>query len=244
MPGNYFAKRSKRGRKGRSQYRKRRGGVSSKIRSNLTYSGAKATSVTSVQRLLSNHTYNFTRMIDNDSQFTIRSNNVAFQGLAIDFRLNDVANVTEFTTLFDSYQICKVELHFVPDVGNSVMNMTDTSSANQYTLPSIYVHRDLDNAIAPTSEAQMTQRQDVKCYKATDEFKISIVPQVGREIFRTAVSTAYETPYKIIWLDANYADIPHYGIHVGITADGTTDANQSFSYKIKARYWLRFRTVI
>lgn len=211
---------------------------------NMSYSMAKRTSLPVIRSLLVNNVYNFVRYVNADI-FTIKSDPIAFQGEALEFKMSDVINVTEFTTLFDTYQICKVELEFVPDIDKSVVNITDPAAANQYSIPSIYVHRDLDNAIAPTSENQMSQRQDCIRKNATQRFKYVVVPQVGREIYRSATSTAYETPMSLTWLDCNYADVPHYGVHVGITpTGGTIGTGPTFSYLIKAKYWLRFKTVI
>lgn len=207
----------------------------------LTYNQAKAISVPRIRRHLTQNVYNFVRYVDDDL-FTITSDKLAFTGVALEFKLNDIVNVTEFTTLFDTYQIAKVELEFCPDtqiVNRRIIN----DSPPVFTIPSIYVHRDLDNAIAPTSEAQMSQRQDCIRKTATQRFKYTVVPQVGREVYRNVTQTAYETPYALTWLDANYNDVPHYGVHVGITPTASTN-DGDFTYKIKAKYWLRFKTVI
>lgn len=225
----------------RKMIKMRKGKMAAVKREGMTYNTAKSISVPNIRKYLTKNVYNFVRYI-NDTEFTVSSDRLAFTGYAFSFKLNDVINVTEFTTLFDSYQIAKVELEFCPDtqiVNRRIINDT----APVFTVPSIYVHRDLDNAIAPTSEDQMSQRQDCIRRSATDRFKYVVVPQVGREIYRSATLTAYETPMALTWLDCNYADVPHYGVHVGLTPQGSTN-DGDFTYKVKAKYWLRFKTVI
>lgn len=226
-------------RKGRKRVRRRQMLIPRSR--NTTYGVAKSHSVAKIHRTLTSHIYDFVRYSEDPStDFTFAASNISFSGFAFDYRLLDVANHSEFTNLFDSYQICKVQLEFIPDVSNINRQIGDTTAAG-YTVPLVYVHRDLDNATAPTSEAQMSQRQSVVVKKATDRFTISLVPQIGREVYRTAVSTAYETPYKVVWLDTSYSDIPHYGIHVGITPTGSASGAPRFQYKIKTQYWLRFK---
>lgn len=232
----YKPKRKARGSSGRKTPRKL-----TTTREQMSYSTAKRMSVPSIRRMLTSNVYNFVRYVE-DGTFAISSNKLSFVGVALEFKLNDLANHTEFTTLFDSYQICKVELEFSPTTQYTNRRVIN-DSAPVFELPSIYVHRDLDNAIAPTTEAQMVQRQDCIRKDATQRFTYSVVPQVGREVFRTAVTTAYETPYALTWLDCNYADVPHYGVHVGMTNTNSTN-DGDFEYKIKAKYWVRFKTVI
>lgn len=207
----------------------------------ISYSVAKKTSIARIHKTLTSHIYDFVRYSDNPStDYTFTASNVSFSGFAFDFRLSDVANVSEFTNLFDSYQIVKVKLDFIPDIHN-INFQIDNTNPEAYTVPLVYVHRDLDNATAPTSEAQMSQRQSVICRKATDRFSISLVPQIGREVYRSAVATAYETPYKVVWLDTSYNDIPHYGVHVGVTPTGSSTGSPRFQYKVAVQYWLRFK---
>lgn len=208
---------------------------------NISYSKAKSTSIAKINKTLTSHVYDFIRTVDQVStDYTFSASNISFSGFAWDFRLSDVANVAEFTTLFDSYQIVKVSLEFIPDT--TTINRDITSNlAEAFTTPIVYVHRDLDNATAPTSETQMTERQSVMTHKATDRFTVSLVPQIGREVYRSAVATAYETPYKVVWLDTSYSDIPHYGVHVGITPTGSSTGSPRFQYKVNVKYWLRFK---
>lgn len=236
MPKTRKYRYTRRGRRGR----KKRPGMVRKS-PNISYNTAKAVSIPRIHKSLTSHIYDFVRYSDSPStDFTFTASNLSWSGFAWDFSLNDVANASEFTTLFDSYQIVKVKLDFIPDTSN-INRPSDSDLAEAYTVPLVYVHRDLDNATAPTSEAQMSQRQSVVVHKATDRFSMSLVPQIGREVYRSAVATAYETPYKVVWLDTSYPDIPHYGIHVGISPTGSTTGSPRFQYKVTAQYWLKFK---
>lgn len=241
MAGGKFYNATKK-RKG--LVRRRRGRRSTKMvtaSEKMTYTKAKSLSMSLMRRTLVSNVYNFIRYVEDDL-FTITSDKLVDTGVALSFKLSDLANHIEFTTLFDSYQIAKVELEFVPDV-QTVNRRIINDSPPVFTIPSIYVHRDLDNAIAPTTESQVLQRQDCIRKNATQRFRYTVVPQVGREIYRNVTQTAYETPYALTWLDCNYADVPHYGVHALITPTASTQ-DGDFTYKIKAKYWLRFKTVI
>lgn len=206
----------------------------------MTYNQAKRTPIMRISRECLNGVYNFVRFEANFDQLT--SSAVSWVGGAKAFHLSDVAGFTEFTQLFDSYQIAKVKITFEPDVQMSVSNIGDTNPANQ-VVPSLYICRDLDNTVAPASEQVLAERSDVIRIPATKSHHMSIVPQVGREIYRSTTNTAYETPYKVIWLDNAYSDVPHYGLIYGITADIGGASSLRYKYTIRCQYWVRFRAI-
>jgi len=208
----------------------------------LSYKMALAHSVPSVLRSLRPKIYDFVRVVEKDS--LLESSHIAWTGGAMNFQLGQVAEYSDFTRLFDSYQIAKVKVDFIPDI-TSVNVPIDAISGNTLTTPTVYVSRDLDDSSVPADADDLEQRQDLYKFRATKRFTISLVPQVGREIYRTLATTAYETPYKVIWMDAGYSNVPHFGLKYGITPTGATSplSAPKFTYKIRTTYWMRFRRV-
>ena len=102
-------------RKNKKMYRRLMKGSKMNVvkKEGMSYNTAKRISVPNIRRYLTKNVYNFVRYI-NDTEFIVQSDRLAFQGYALAFKLNQVINVTEFTSLFDTYQICKVELEFCP----------------------------------------------------------------------------------------------------------------------------------
>lgn len=206
----------------------------------LTYSKAKKISVPRISKLLRYVPYEFVRM--DTTPYRLTSSSLTFSGDGLDFSLSKLPNFSEFTALFDSYQIVKVMVEFRPTI-QKVVTQVDSTNLNNVVVPYMYAFRDLDNSSAPTLD-NCAQRQDCIRVPVTRGFTISVVPQVSREVYRSAVSTAYETPYKLVWLDCTQADIPHYGIRYGMEATQMGTADPEFQYQIRVTYWCRFRKVI
>lgn len=206
----------------------------------LTYNSAKKMSINRVIASLANKTYDFCRYSERLLQ--IESDVLSWQGGAMSFNLQEVAQYTDFTNMFDSYQICKVKVTFSPDI-EQVTQLVGSTLPNDFIIPSFYVCRDHDNTVAPSDEATIASRSETIRVPATKPVTVSLVPQIGREIYRTAVSTAYETPYEVVWLDNVYADVPHYGLLYGMSATAGTINGPQFKYNIKTQYWIRCRGV-
>jgi len=234
-----MAKYKRKARKSRKHTKK---SLKDKLNGDVSYAMAKATSVNKIHRCLISKPYDFVIMSGRVASETLESSYVDWVGGSLNFSLNKITGSSNYTDLFDSYQICKVEVTFEPDI-QEVDQLVGATTANAFTIPMLYVARDPDNTAVPTSESQLSQRMDCYRVQANKQFKISMVPQVGREIYRSSILTAYETPYETIWLDSVYSDVPHYGLTYGMTATGANNNNVKFVYKIRTKYWLRFKTV-
>lgn len=209
---------------------------------NMTYRQAMGLSINRVARILCKSNYNYVRL--DATEYNLSSSTVTDQGLALTFKLNNLTDYAEFTALYDSYQICKVEVEARPiSIQQVHAYSTIGNTPNTMEIPFIYIYRDLDDAQTPNL-AMATSRQDTKRYLATSGFKMSIVPQVSRQIFQSATATAYETPYKILWLDCAQPSIPHYGIKILMEKTNNSNTDPIYKYAFRVKYWVRFRKVI
>lgn len=205
----------------------------------LTYKQAKSMSLGKVARTLTPTIYSFVRHIETEQ--TIESVDFGFTSGSMTFTLQKLVLPGEFTNLFDQYQIVKTETTFQPDC-QQIDQLLGSNAVNAFTIPKIYVVRDYDNTGSITEDVAK-ERQDVIIKQATEKFSVSMVPQVTREIYRGIATTAYEVPFKLVWLDCTYNDVPHYGLRFGITGSQSATNNVKFKYVIRSRYWVRFKNV-
>lgn len=224
-------------RKTRRRGRKRKSNGIGKA--GLTYNQAKGISVERVSRSIAPKVYDFVRTC-NLAKWS--SSNVADTPYAQSFKLDDLPAVADFTSLFDYYRICKVELTFHPDIQMS-NQLIGSTAANAHQVPELYVFRDLDGLGSGTTIDQAHQRQDVMEKQATQRFSMSLVPQVSREVYRGITTTAYEIPQKLTWLDLTYTDIPHFGVRGVMASTNASTNNVQFRYNITARYWIQLKGV-
>lgn len=200
-----------------------------------SYEKAKKLSIYKIQKQLADSVYYFIRRSDSD--YSLTSSSVAWSAGTQSFSLVDVATRNDFVNLFDSYCILKVRVDFEPDL-QMVNQLLGSTAANTFTVPTMYCYRDLDNAVAPASETVAASHQDCIRVPATKKFSMSIVPQIGREVYRSATQTAYETPYKTVFLDSAYDDVPHYGLGFGMSSTQGTATDPNFVYRIRVTYLL------
>lgn len=203
---------------------------------NITFSSAKKLNVWRVRQSLSTHIYTFVRTTDNA---VWESSNVSDIAYNKSFTLSDVLNSSEYTNLFDSYRIVKVQMTFDPLVNNVSVQQGSTGS-QAFECPDVYFSTD-DDDISTPSKSELLQRPGVIIKPATKKCVMNLVPQVSREIYRGLAQTAYEIPNKLIWLDAAYADVPHFGFKGLIEATGASTDAVKFGYNINVKYVLQFR---
>jgi hypothetical protein len=155
---------------------------------------------------------------------------------ALTFRLDTVANASEFTNLYDLYKILKVQVFFdyTPDV---VPGLTPNASF----MPKLWIKRDYDDTGTPTL-LEMAQSNQAKCLRFSDTRTTRMVvlaPRYANEIYRTSVSTAY-TSQRGAWIDCNNADVPHFGLKC--IAQGLPSQNLG-AFTVRVKYHLLFKNV-
>ena len=113
--------------------------------------------------------------------------------------LDNVIQYTDFTNLFNEYQIDKVELKIHLD------NAPDYNAGAANTLPDVYVRYDPNDATMPTNFNDVAQSANCKELNFTDGKTVTevAIPMPTQPMWVGAVTTGYAFPAKTsnLWLD-------------------------------------------
>lgn len=179
-----------------------------------------------ITRKLSDHTvYRFKRTIQLAAGIT-NSNSADTFGV-ITFQLSNLSNNTEFTNLFDQYQITGVLLRFVP----SVQNLINPSLGD---VGSFIFVPDYNDAVIPTAMSELYERQSSKIkYGANRAFTLFIRPKVA-----ISIAGGFGPSMKNQWIDSTNPTVDYYGLKWGFRQAPTTTHIDVF-----ATYYLKMRNV-
>lgn len=146
------------------------------------------------------------------------------------FALNQVPNVSEFSALFDQYQITKAVVKYYLKIDPSAQ------SASGASYPKIYYCRDLDTSAPPSTLDELRQRNNlvVRVLNPNKPVTFVLKPNVLGLIFQSGVSNQYEPRYNV-WADMSDPSTIHYGFQWGI--DDFTNTN----YKLTSECILYFK---
>jgi len=159
-------------------------------------------------------------------------------GLSFLFRLQDVLNPGEFTTLFDSFKINGVSLAMENMTGNHV-----NTGAGISVIPEIYHVLDYDDATPPPTQATTQQYENCKQKRLEQTKKLTryFVPKVADLAFKTSGTTVgFTHRNKNPWVDCVNSDTEHYGLKMWIN---NIDPVQGTTIRFQFLYYLSFRTV-
>lgn len=145
---------------------------------------------------------------------------------------------TDFTSLFDAYQIVNAEFKFVPHMNVSqVQNPPGTGSD---TLPqvgrlvTVIDHDDETSLTLPGAMQYSSFKEELLDKQRTRSF----VPCVLVQTYRTSTSTGYSPSEKAIWVDAAQTDVPHYcgkALILDTTANGSNPRTLSIYCTVTIR---------
>jgi len=132
------------------------------------------------------------------------------------FKVSDLPNSSEFTSLFDNYQITYIKLYVY-------LRLTpDAATAATAAYPIMHIRRDHDDSAAPPDiyEYSNVQRQQLNPNRP---FIVKLKPAVRSEIQSSGVVTY--TPKWRVWLPTTSPEVPHYGIKWQVRNWFTTGAD-------------------
>ena len=182
--------------------------------------------------------YNFTRYASD----TITTGGTVFQLPAIltekdfsfVFALNKIRNSTDFTNLFDQYQITKVDL-YIKMITNPDGNTVQQASGTYW--PVLWYVPDYDDS-GPMTVASMQEKQGVKRFilKPDSIIKISVNPKFLAMSYQTLTTTGYSP--RTGFLDCVDTAIPHYAMKTVIQA---INAGTDWFVEVQAKYHLSFK---
>lgn len=128
------------------------------------------------------------------------------------FRLSDLPNVAEYSSLFDQYKINSIKFKIMPKTDN-VANAANSSTISGFG--QIVTVIDHDDVIAPTTREEMLQYGTAKVTSPSRQVNRSLRPTMLTSVFRVGLTAAYSViPCK--FLDMSYTDVPTYGVKVWI----------------------------
>lgn len=129
-------------------------------------------------------------------------------GGAIEFRLNELPDFSDFTNLFDKYRIKGVQITIVPRVNSYDAN----PNATLVGMPMVHTAIDYNDSTAPANVQELMQYDTYKRTQGFSPHTRYFKPRVSNEVFRTLVQTSYAMGSGNQWLDCTTsgADLPHF----------------------------------
>lgn len=183
--------------------------------------------------------HGFTRTM-NSSTITVDSV-TGYLGVQV-FALSDLPSYTEFTSLYDQYQICAVKVEFTPKAGSAAPLQSGTSGSVFFG--SFHTAIDYDDNTPPASANELMQYGNYRRTRQQQKHSRYIKPAWLAQTYETALTTGYATQWKK-WLSTTDPSIPHYGLKIvadPVTYTGTTSLLE-MKYDVYIKYYLRFRSV-
>lgn len=122
------------------------------------------------------------------------------------FRLNDLPNYTEFTSLFDAYTIRGVKVTFFPNQVDSEIGGAGGS------VPRITCVKDYDDGTNLTAESDALQYTGCKVWEMNRVKSIYIRPLAAQVVWNGGVASGYSQARRNTWIDANNPGVIFYGL--------------------------------
>jgi len=157
--------------------------------------------------------------------------------LALAFRLDDLPDYTEFTSLFDQYVILGVQVRITPRASNAVVSGGASNLGPQV----IYVAKDCSDIVLPADIQTLREYETVREFSVTTmtnrKWTIGHSPRVAIAGYSGAFS-GYTSP-TMTWIDLQSPSVQHYGLKLGVPAGqaggSTTQYDMDFKYHIACR---------
>lgn len=158
------------------------------------------------------------------------------------FKLSDLPAASEFTALFDNYQIRCVVLKFRP-----VKNQINIGTTSAIEIPKISVAYDYDDGSLPSGADNLRQYATYREYDMTQPFTLKIYPKVSLATYAGIATTGYVRPtpklQRMMNLDCANTGIEHYGIKMWV-ATTNSGVDGTWGYTYSATYYLKFSGLI
>lgn len=163
----------------------------------------------------------------------------AIQNYYVIFRLNQLAQVNTFASLYDQYMITKVVVRMMPVSQPSSVVGGVVSPSGGVLATAI----DTDGSAVLSTLAQYMEYQTFRVQPATSNRRMVriIVPQTRGSTVDTnsVVGTGAVKPRQ--WMDAGNTDVNHYGMHIYL--DPYNSATNAQVYQLFVTYYVKFKNV-
>lgn len=164
---------------------------------------------------------------------------VTFGNSAFAFKLSDLPNSTEFTTLFDSYRITGVKMTLIPQFTQSDLVDAVPGGTNKST-PNVYTVLDYDDNTALSNAVDYFQYDTFRLHRGARVVKRFCRPKLQASANVGGAGTLALQESNKRWVDCNQASVLYFGIKVGL--DSTTVATD-VQYRVYFTYYLDFKSV-
>jgi len=165
---------------------------------------------------------------------------------SLGFQLRDIPNVTEFTSLFDSYMLTGVMLQFklIDNPDQTWLTNSTTAVANSRNFfPTIwYVADHDDNNNVPIGNIKEFERVRHKVLYPNRETNIMLRPTTLGQVYLTSTTSALTENRRRSWLDMATTNIPHFGFKSVIDFEGIAPA-ANYRIKVNAKYYFKCKNV-
>lgn len=162
---------------------------------------------------------------------------------ALEFRLDDCANVADLSAVFDQIRLNKVVVEFIPLVNQ--MSGTDVLGTNiNYGILSnigvnvgqFYTVIDHDDATALTSKTAIQQYATCRSSPIYKKQTRILTPAFQGTIQQTATVTTTQAKYKQ-WFDIATPSVRHYGVKYYLDLHNASTVAGNNCYEIKCTYY-------
>lgn len=131
-------------------------------------------------------------------------------GQAIKWTLNDVPGVTDFTNMFDQYQIAGVSYRFVINKDDQ----SQTTTGNKGNFIRLMHVADYNDSTTPVNFVELQQYPYVKEIWLNENRPVSKWYYMKPSVLNTINSQVLNNyqPKKNVWIDTSYPGTDHYGL--------------------------------
>jgi len=143
------------------------------------------------------------------------------------FHMEDLPAISDYSNMYDRYQVNKVTLYILSLSSQAVSNPTGVVTAYTGTSSAFlhYVVDHDDTTMPAASDVGLDVFRQIKGYRCKRLIngkvnKISFVPKYLSEIYRSGVTPGYATS-KSTWLSSSDLDIPGFGLKFIFESIGT-----------------------
>lgn len=192
---------------------------------------------------LTNKIHRYLRWADRDSVFPDASGpNIIYgsnspQNLSYSFKLADVVNSAEFTSLYDMYRINKVTLYL-----DRIRNSTGNSFDNPFNYRALVVH-DYNDVTPLTTEDEYLEYSNCKMVQmiGNGSHKVVLYPKIANVVENVSgAATAYTAmSSNKVWLNTVNNEVPHFGIKIYVP--GGSVAPDYSIFRVRVRFDLSFK---
>lgn len=149
-----------------------------------------------------------------------------------DFKLTDVRNYAQLTSLFDQYKITHVQLRF------KLRN--DPAQSVPAIYPKLYYFVDVDDSNAAADLNYMRENGcTIRTLSPHHPVIVNLKPRTAQAFYAGGVFTSFGQGSGK-WLDSSSPGIQHFGLKWAV--DFFTDTNQYIDIEVK--YWVMCRGIV